>query len=140
MSRIGFFTLSHTGHLFPAIALGRKLSQRGHEVIFFNSIISKAVLRNAGLALHPLSLGENYQKPPGKYLGSNLSFRLQRQQLFTQALFKEAPGPIQSAAIDALVLDQMFYPVGTVADWLNIPFVNLSLVSPIFISARTPMI
>jgi zeaxanthin glucosyltransferase len=140
VSRIGFFTLPHAGHLYPAIALGRKLAKRGHEVIFFNSVITKAVLRTAGLSLHPIRMGESHGSPPRKWLGSNLSVRLQRQLFFTQSIFKESPGAIQSAGIDALILDQMDYPVGTVADWLNIPFINVSLVSPIYMSAYSPLI
>jgi zeaxanthin glucosyltransferase len=140
MSRIGFFTLPYRGHLNPAMALGRKLSERGHEVIFFNSVLTRAVLRTAGLSFYPLSIGESHNLVFRKFIGSNLSIKLQRQQLFTQSILREAPEAIKSAGIEALVIDQMDYPVGTVADRLNIPYVSLGLVPPIYLSAFIPLI
>jgi MGT family glycosyltransferase len=140
VSRIGFFTLPHTGHLYPATALGRKLAERGHEVIFFGFIVTKAIIRKAGLSLHPLPMHEEYISTPRKWIGSNLARSLQGLQFATQTVLMEAPQAVRAAAIDGLVVDQMDFAAGSVADLLNIPFVSLSIVPPIYISSDTPPI
>jgi zeaxanthin glucosyltransferase len=140
MSRIGIFTLPHTGHLYPATALGRKLAERGHEVIFFGNVITKAIIRAAGLKLHPLPVRESYASPRRKWMGLTLSNCLHGIQFSTRIVLEEAPEAVRSAGIDALLIDQMDFAAGTVADWLKIPFVSLSIVPPIYVGADIPPI
>lgn len=140
MSRIGFFTLPHTGHLYPATALGRKLSERGHEVVFFSAVTAKAIIRTAGLSFYPFPKQTVYEFPENKWFRSDLAKTLQGQIFYTRMVLAEGPDALKEAEIDAVVVDQLDFATGTVAELLHLPFINLSIIPPIYLGGDTPPI
>lgn len=140
MSRIGFFTISHTGHLYPATALGRRLAARGHQVVFFNPVTAKAIIRVAGLLFYPLPKQTVYSFPENRWFRSDLARSLQGQMFSTRTILSEAPDALREAGIDAVVVDQLDFAGGTVAELLHLPFVSLSIIPPIYLSPDMPPI
>ena len=138
MSRIGFFTLPHTGHMYPATALGRSLVKRGHEVIFFNYITTKAIVRAAGLSFHPIATPCSQGMAPPKEFRSNALASRYGLLASTQLLLKEVPRAIESTNLDALVIDQIDFATGTIAEKFGLPFVNFCLVPPIHLHSSVP--
>jgi len=138
--KIGFFTLPHTGHLHPATALGRRLAQRGHEVIFFNFATTKAIIRAAGLSFAPISTPCSQGMAPPKEFRSKAQASLYGLQVTTKLMLSEAPKVIKSANLDALVVDQMDFATGTVAEMLGLPFIHFSTSAPIYQHFSVPPI
>lgn len=136
--KIGFFTLPHTGHLHPATAFGRRLARRGHKVIFFNFVTTKAVIRAAELSFAPIATPCSQGMMQPKEFRSKAEESLYGLQAATELMLKEAPEAIKSAKPDALVIDQMDFAAGTVAEMLGLPFIHFSTSAPIFESADVP--
>ena len=136
--RIGFFTLPHTGHLYPAAALGRRLSRRGHEIIFFNFVMTKAIIRTAELSFALIPTPSGQWAVPPEELNSKAQTSLYGLQAVTKLLLTEAPEVIKSANLDALIIDQMDLATPTVAEMLGLPFVHFSTSSPIFQCSSVP--
>jgi len=121
------------GHLHPFGALGRELLERGHQVtlIHMEDVRAKAVAENLGF----LPIG--YQDhPPGSLpeslalLGrldgfAALRFTVNAVRKTTQMFCRDAPGVIQNAKVDVLLVDQT-EPAGcTIAEHLGIPFITI---------------
>ena len=138
--KIGFFTLPHTGHLHPATALGRRLSKRGHEIIFFNFVTTKAIIRAAELSFAPIPTPCSQGMMPPKEFSLKAQESLYGLQVTTKLMLTEVPKVIKSANLDALVVDQMDFATGTVAEMLGLPFVQFSTSAPIYESSSVPPI
>ena len=138
--RIGFFTLPHTGHSHPATALGRRLARRGHEIVFFNFVTTKAIIRAAELSFAPISTPCSQGEPPPKEFESKAHASLYGLRATTKLMLTEAPKVIKPANLDALVVDQMDFATGTVAEMLGLPFVHFSTSAPIYQSSSMPPI
>ena len=138
--KIGFFTLPHTGHLHPATALGRRLARRGHEVIFFNFVTTKAIIRAAELSFAPIATPCSQGDVPPKEFRSKAQASLYGLRATTKLILAEAPKVLKSANLDALVVDQMDFATGTVAEMLGLPFIHFSTSAPIYQSYSVPPI
>ena len=138
--RIGFFTLPHTGHLHPATALGRRLARRGHEIIFFNFVTTKAIIRAAELSFAPIPTPCSQGMAPPETFRSKAQTSLYGLRATTKMMLTEVPKAIKFANLDALLVDQMDFATGTVAEMLGLPFVHFSTSSPIYQSTSVPPI
>lgn len=134
MSRIGFLSLSATGHINPSMALAKAMQQRGHEVIFFNVIDRERTILERGLkfvpyglAEYPLgSLAEIYEKM-GKLKGiEGVQYFIERMLAQAKSVFRDLPELIRHHNIDALVIDQLFPGGATVAHHLGLPYASLA--------------
>jgi len=131
MTRIGFFPFVGTGHLNPAIALGRRLSARGYEIVFFHLPSARAAIRAAGLGFCPLT---DDDLAPKSYDPRGLVTLLEAVRLNVQRVLRGIPNIIKEGRIDAAVVDQYDLAGGTVADILGVPSATIAVVPPFYLS------
>lgn len=133
MTHFGILCPASTGHLNTMIPLGRELLHRGHQITVFNFLDAQEKTLTSGLQFQ--SLGEK-EFPLGStaehltQLGklSGLPAFKYTIKLFSQAaavLVAEAPNAIKKAGVDALLIDQATLEGGTIADFLNLPFITI---------------
>lgn len=126
--------------MHPATALGRRLVRRGHEIIFFNFVTTKAIIRAAELSFAPISTPCSQGMTPPKEYESKAQASLYGLKMTTRLMLEEAPKAIKSANLDALIIDQMDFATGTVAEMLKLPFVHFSTSTPMYQSSEVPPI
>lgn len=134
MSRIGYLSLSATGHINPCMALAKAMQQRGHEAIFFNVIDRERIITERGFEFVPYglveypigSLAEIFEKI-GKLKGAEgFQYFLERMLAQAKSVFRDLPDLISLHDIDALVVDQLFPGGATVAHHLRLPYASLA--------------
>ncbi|KAB8331115.1 glycosyltransferase [Scytonema tolypothrichoides VB-61278] len=133
MTHFGILCPAAIGHLNPMCALGRELQRRGHRVTLFQEPEIESKVKTVGLEFQEIGAAEF---PPGriaqiyKKLGENsgqtalrlvISFLLQETMMHFRAL----PEALKGAGVEALVVDQTTRAGGTIADFLDIPFVTV---------------
>jgi zeaxanthin glucosyltransferase len=133
MTHFGIFCPGAIGHLNPMCALGQELFRRGHTVTLFGVPEVRAKVMQSGLAFYeigasefPMGSLESIYGQLGKMSGfSGLKFSIQFFQKETEMLFNCAPQAIQSQNVEALIVDQVTIAIGTVADFLKLPFITV---------------
>ncbi|NEU73806.1 glycosyl transferase family 1 [Hassallia byssoidea VB512170] len=139
MSRIGILCPGAIGHLNPMCNLGIELLRRGHKVILFGvpeveEKISQSNLEfsEIGGSDFPLGSIETMYAQLGQLTGlSGLKFAIQFFKKEAIMLFRDAPNAIRNAQIDFLIVDQVTSAGGTIADYLNLPFITVCNALPI---------
>jgi UDP:flavonoid glycosyltransferase YjiC (YdhE family) len=133
MTHYGIICPAAIGHLNPMCALGRELQRRNHNVTIFGIAYIEAKLKNSGLNFrligeHEFPLGElekQYEKL-GKMNGNEgLKFTIKLLLNETKMLFNNVPEAIQSVGVEVLIVDQVSTAGGTIADWLEIPYITV---------------
>ena len=107
--------------------------RRGHRVTIFGVPDVQAKVCKSGLEFYeigavdfPLGSLEEMYKQLGQLQGlPGLKFSIQFFQKEAMMLFREAPSVIQEVSIEALLVDQVTTAVGTVADYLGLPFITI---------------
>lgn len=133
MTYFGIFCPGAIGHLNPMCAVGRELLRRGHRVILFGVPDVRPKIAKSGLEFYEIGAADF---PPGsveqtyKQLGElsglpGLKFSIQFFQKEATMLFREAPNAIRQTGVEALLVDQVTAGVGTIADFLGLPFITL---------------
>ena len=134
MTHFGIICPTAAGHLNPMTALGRELQRRGHQVTVLGILDAQRNALAAGLEFRAIAESEC---PPGSMaqvfaqlgkLNGLAAFR------YTVSVFKEstalllrdAPKAVKEAGIEALLVDETTSAGGTVAEFLQIPFVTVS--------------
>ena len=128
MTHFGIICPSAIGHLNPMCALGRELQRRNHNVTIFGIPDVEIKIENSGLNFW--SIGER-EFPPGsleqqyEQLGKmsdreGLKFTIQWILNETKMLFNNLPQAIESAGVEALIIDQVLRAGGTIADKLEL--------------------
>lgn len=141
MSRYGLFCFLGRGHLDPALAIGRALRARGHEVTVLHLAIAEAAVRRAGLSFAPLDRQEpagpepampacQPRRPWGPTIHAVMAHAART--------LREGPGALREARIDAIVADQLDVAAGTVAESLGLPFISLSCAPPLYLDDSVP--
>ncbi|MEG4210113.1 glycosyltransferase [Microcoleus sp. S13_B4] len=133
MTHFGLLCPASTGHLNPMTTLGSELLRRGHRVTVFNLLDAKTTTLASGLEFQPLAEDEFPAGSMAERLGqlgklSGLTALRYTIKTFTQiwaALLTEAPTAIQKAGVEALLVDQLSFEGGTIAEFLNLPFVTV---------------
>ncbi|ADJ28253.1 glycosyltransferase, MGT family [Nitrosococcus watsonii C-113] len=122
-----------TGHLNTLLPLGQALQKSGHRVTLVGLLDAEPTTLAAGLEFRPIA---EAKRPAGAMAeltaqASTLSGRAALRyavKVFQQdaaLLLREAPAVIKAAGIDALLIDQTSRGGGTVAEFLNLPFITL---------------
>jgi zeaxanthin glucosyltransferase len=141
MSRIGFFCFLGRGHLDPAMALGRALAARGHEVTIFHVSMARATVLASGLKFCPIDVQE-LQEP--ERIGERSFARFKWQdtldglQNHARRVLREGPAGVKTAGIEALIADQSDLAAGSVAEMIGIPFITLSCAPAAFLEEGVP--
>lgn len=133
MAHIGVICPPATGHLNPMCALGRELQRRGHGITFFGVPDAQSKVIQSGLdyriigeAEFPNGKMEEIYKQLGKMNGvAGVNFTINLIQKGTAMLFREAPEALRAARVEAILADQISPAGGTIADYLNLPFITI---------------
>lgn len=134
MTHFGIISPASTGHLNPMTTLGYELQKRGHRVTVVGVLDAEKKADSAGLEFKAIAESECPRGTTaqvfdqlGKLSGlAALQYTVNRLKETTAILLQQAPKVIKDAGIDALLVDQVSSAGGTVADYLDIPFVSIS--------------
>lgn len=139
MSHIGILCPGAIGHLNPMCNLGIELLRRGHKVTLFGVPEVEEKISQSNLEFYEIGASDF---PPGSIeaiytqLGQltgleGLKLTIQFFEKEASMLFRDAPGAISDARVDLLLVDQVTSAGGTVADYLNLPFITVCNALPI---------
>ncbi len=139
MSHIGILCPGAIGHLNPMCNLGSELLRRGHRVTLFGVpgvkekiVRSKLDFCEIGASDFPPGSIETMYARLGQLTGlEGLKFAIQFFEKEAAMLFREAPEAVRTVGIDLLLVDQVTSAGGTIADYLNIPFITACNALPI---------
>jgi zeaxanthin glucosyltransferase len=146
MSHIGILCPPAIGHLNPMCNLGIELLRRGHKVTLFGVPEVKEKISQSniefseiGASDFPLGSIETMYTQLGQLTGlEGLKFALQFFKQEARMLFRDAPNAIIRAQIDVMLIDQVTSAGGTIADYLNLPFITVCNTLPVDIEASIP--
>lgn len=130
---LGLISYPSTGPMHMVLPLAQALARRGHQVTLLAPPDAEAKARAAGVELRtigakpfpPGSL-DVFHERLGRMKGLP-ALRYTLEQLVDQArmILDEGPSACRELGIDALVVNQSSISGGTVADYLQIPFVTV---------------
>ena len=126
-------------------ALARCLQLRGHAVVIFGIADTEERVRAAGIEFHAIGL-EDY--PPGtlRNLDEHLArlngyaafrFTLERVRNSARMVLRDGPKAARAANVDVLLVDQADF-AGSVADYLQLPWISIAVVPPLLQDDRFP--
>ncbi|MBR8836510.1 MAG: glycosyl transferase family 1 [Stigonema ocellatum SAG 48.90 = DSM 106950] len=133
MTHFGIICPAATGHLNPITALGRELQRRGHRVTVVGVLDAQSKALEAGLEFRAIAesesplgtVAESFAQL-GKMNGlAAFSYTVSLFKTATALLLRDAPSVIKEAGIEALLVDESTSAGGTVAEFLQIPFVTV---------------
>jgi MGT family glycosyltransferase len=133
MTHFGIICPAAIGHLNPMCALGRELQRRRHHITLLGIPDIQSKVMKSGLnfwtigeTAFPTGTLEQIYKQLGEMSGlAAMNFTITWLQQETAMLFREAPEALQAAGVEALLVDQVTSAGGTIADFLNLPFITL---------------
>jgi MGT family glycosyltransferase len=149
MSHFGFLSFPAPGHLYPLTALARRLQQRGHQVTYFQVADTEPFIRAAGLRFQQIGAGDfppgalrQIVEPLGRLKGiAGLRYAIQElTRRDTAMVLRDAPATVRDAGVEALVVDQVVWAGGSVADHLGLPFVSASAALPLNLDDSVPFL
>lgn len=133
MTHFGIICPAATGHLNPMTTLGYELQRRGHRVTVLGIEDAQSLVLAAGLELQVIGKSD-FPKGATKdlftQLGNLSGFKaLQYTSKFVanaaNMSLRDTPEAIKAAGIKALLVDQAAPEGGTVAEYLDIPFISV---------------
>ncbi len=133
MTHFGLICPSSTGHLHTMLPLGQELKRRGHRVTLLGILDSQPKTLAAGLEFWAIGESEFPQgatKDLFTQLGKLSGFKALQYTLkwlgnSAEVYLRDAPEAIKTVGIEALLVDQASPAGGTVAEYLDIPFVSV---------------
>ncbi len=134
MTHFGIICPAAAGHLNPMTTLGYELKKRGHSVTVLGIADAQAKAIAAGLEFQVMGQSDF---PPGAtkelftQLGNLGGFKALKYTLdwianTAEMCLRDAPEAIKVTGIEALLIDQISPEGGTVAEYLNIPFISIA--------------
>ncbi|WP_055073870.1 glycosyltransferase [Pseudanabaena sp. 'Roaring Creek'] len=139
MAHIGILCPGAIGHLNPMCNLGDELLRRGHKVTLFGVPDVEKKISQSNLGFYeigasdfPIGSIDKMYAQLGQLTGlQGLKFAIQFFEKEAKMLFRDAPTAIRNNGIDLLLIDQVTTAGGTVADYLNLPFITVCNALPI---------
>jgi zeaxanthin glucosyltransferase len=137
--RIGFFCMPGRGHLYPGMALCRRLKSKGFDITVFGRPITRAIVGASGLSFRPL-----VDPRPRTTAGSPQSARfmgahpIDTLHAHAMLILRTASSVMESDNFDAFLVDQGDLAAGSIADYLGIPFINISMFPPVYLNNDVP--
>ncbi len=133
MTHFGIICPGTTGHLNPMFPLGRELQQRGHRVTLFGVLDTQLKTLQAGLEFRAIGKSEfprgaiaQHLTHLGKLSGiPALQYTVSMLEQTAAVMLGDAPTAIKDAGVEALLVDQVSLEGGTVAEFLDIPFITV---------------
>lgn len=120
--------------------------RRGHTVTLFGVPDVKAKIAQSNLEFceigasdFPIGSIETMYAQLGQLTGlAGVKFVVEFFKQEAQMLFKSAPDAIRNAGIELLIVDQLTSAGGTIADYLQIPFITVCKALPINLEPGIP--
>lgn len=139
MTHFGILCPAKTGHLNTMLPLGRELQRRGHRVTVMGIADVQSKTLAAGLDLwrigdseFPLGTTAQSLAKLGKLSGfAALQYNINLIHQEAAMVLREAPEVLKKAGVEALLVNQMTLEGGTVAEFLDIPFITVCSALPI---------
>lgn len=134
MTHFGIICPATVGHLNTMTTLGYELKQRGHRVTVLAIADAQPKVLAAGLEFQAIGLSDF---PPGSTkklyteLGNLSGFKALQYTIewitnTAAKYFQDAPEIIEKTGIEALLIDQVSSEGGTVAEYLQLPFISIA--------------
>ena len=133
MTHFGIICPTSTGHLNTMLPLGKELQRRGHQVTLIGTLDAESATLTAGLEFKaigetdfPLGSEKQALTQLGK-LSGQAALQYTISALRDRALVRLRDGAeiIKRIGIEALLVDQVSPEGGTIADFLDIPFISI---------------
>ncbi|NEP47849.1 MAG: glycosyltransferase [Moorea sp. SIO3C2] len=133
MTHFGIICPAASGHLNPMTTLGYELKQRGHRVTVLGIEDVQAKVLAAGLEFQVIGKSD-FPKGTTKDLFiklANLSgfkafqYTINRMVNVAKIFLRDAPEVIKAEGIELLLVDQVSPEGGTIAEYLDIPFISV---------------
>jgi len=132
MTHYGMITQAESGHLNAMMSLGYELKQRGHRVTVFTFLDGQSNVLAAGLEFQPVAesdfpLGSMKKifTELGKLSGlAAFKYTIQWIKKSVEVNLRDLPLLLKKEGIEALIVDQVTPEGGTVAEFLDIPFIS----------------
>lgn len=133
MTHFGILCPAANGHLNPMTTLGYELQQRGHCVTYVGHLDAQPNVLAAGLefraigeAAFPAGAITAALAKLGQLSGlAAFQYTVEVFKQITLTLLQDAPAAIQSAGVEALLIDQASFGSSTVAQLLELPFISV---------------
>jgi zeaxanthin glucosyltransferase len=141
MARVGLCPFLGRGHLNPLAALGRALVAAGHSVTAFHLTVANRAVQRAGLEHIAIDrLPESAEPDATEMTSAHAAWRGTRGVVNRQItrMLAEGPRALKTAGIEVLIVDHMDLAAGSVAEYLGIPFVSVSISPPIELNDEVP--
>jgi MGT family glycosyltransferase len=139
MTHFGIICPTATGHLNTMLPLGRELQQRGHRVTVFGVLDAQDKILASGLEFWAIAQNEYPKGATAEALAQLGKLKGKAGLQYTIALLKRSatnrlrytPEAIKQASVDALLVDQISPEGGTIAEFLDIPFITVCSALPL---------
>ncbi|MBD2777695.1 glycosyltransferase [Iningainema tapete] len=133
MTHFGIICPASTGHLNTMFPIGRELQKRGHRVTLVGVLDVQSKALEAGFEFRAIAESESPVGTTAQSLAQLGELNGQAALRYTITFFTQAtallllyaPDAIKDAGIEALLVDQTISGGGTVAEFLQIPFVTV---------------
>lgn len=133
MTHFGIICPASAGHLNPMTTLGRELKQRNHRVTVIGVLDAQPRTLAAGLEFRAIGEAESPKGATaqafaqlGKLNGlPALRFTVNLIKQRAALLLRYAPEVIKEVGIEVLLVDQVSPEGGTIAEFLDIPFISV---------------
>ena len=129
---------AETGHLNTMLPLGQELQRRGHRVTFLGMLDAEPKIKTAGLEF--IAIGEQeFPKGTTKKMFAKqgeltgipaILYTLEWVKKTAAMFLDRAPAILKENNVEALIVDQIAPEGGTVAEYLDLPFITLCSALP----------
>jgi zeaxanthin glucosyltransferase len=134
MTHFGIICPATAGHLNPMTTLGWELQQRGHQVTLFGLLDARSTTLSAGLGFsaigesdYPLGAMAQIFDRQGQLSGlKSIRYAVTWSGDIIATFLKEAPAVVKAAGVEVLLIDQISPEGGTIANFLEIPFISVA--------------
>ena len=146
MNHIGILVHPAIGHVNPMVNLGKEIQKRGDKVTFFGVPDLRELLAQSEMQLWEIGANDfpsghsaSIFKKMGKLSGlQGIKLITRTSKNVCEMLFREAPDAFKRAGIDIVLIDHTFYYGGTIAEYMNIPFITICNALPFHQEAAVP--
>ncbi len=133
MNHIGIICFPAPSHIACLASIGRELKNRGYRVTVFNIPDVEAQVLSEGLDFCPIGQSDyplgslaDYEAQLQQLKGIKaLRFSVKEDQKRAAIICRYAPSVLRDAEVSSLIVDQLEPAGGTVAEFLNIPFISV---------------
>lgn len=148
MTHFGILCLKATGHLNTMFPLGHELQQRGHRITIFSASEIQVKVQAAGFNFCDIYFQpetNQQQQPQPEKAGIltnaiNIKRTLKKFAQQAETRLQKAPALIREQGIEALIVDVSIFEGGTIADYLNLPYVTVCCMLPFWQDPTIPPI